>query len=95
MLHSMDTSSTVSVDLGDMRERVEALVASGAYTSVGDVLRAGLHALNREEAARNATLRERVQEALDDHRPPIPASQVFAELRAHHQVRLKAASRAG
>lgn len=34
-----------------------------------------------------------VQEALDDPRPPIPAEEVFARLRAHHQARLRTAER--
>ena len=50
-------------------------------------------ALNREKAALEAILRQRVQEALDDPRPTIPADQVFADLHAHHAQRMTAAKR--
>jgi len=43
----------------------------------------------------DATLRARVRDALDDPRPPIPADRVFAELRAHHEARVKAERPAG
>lgn len=89
----MRTSKPITVTLGDFRDRVEARVRSGAYTSTSDVLRAGLRALDREEAAIYAVLRQRVQEALDDRRAPIPAEDVFAKLRAHHADRAKAARR--
>jgi antitoxin ParD1/3/4 len=71
----------------------EARVQSGAYASVSEVIRAGLRALDREEAALDEVLREKVREALDDPRPSIPADQVFAELRAHHAGRHKASKR--
>lgn len=89
----MRTSKPISVTLGELQERVEARVRSGAYSSASDVLRAGLRALDREEAAIDAVLRRKVQEALDDPRAAIPADQVFAELRAHHTERMKAAKR--
>ena len=89
----MRTSKPISVTLGDLQERVEARVRSGSYASASDVLRAGLRALDREEAAIDAVLRQMVQEALDDPRAAIPADQVFAELRAHHADRMKAAKR--
>ena len=89
----MRTTKPITITLGEMQERVDARVRSGAYVSVGDVLRAGLRALEREEAAIDAVLRRKVQEALDDPRATIPADQVFAELRAHHADRGKAAER--
>ena len=89
----MRTSRPVTVTLGEMQERVDARVQSGAYASVSEVVRAGLRALDREEEAIDAVLRRRVQEALDDPSPSIPADQVFAELRAHHAERVKAARR--
>ncbi len=72
---------------------MEARVRSGAYASVSEVVRAGLRALDREEAALDAVLRQRVQEALNDPNPPIPADRVFEELRAYHAERLKNAGR--
>lgn len=89
----MRTNKPVTVTLGEMQERVDARVQSGNYASVSEVVRAGLRALEREEAAIDAVLRQKVQEALDDPRPAIPADQVFAELRAHRDDRVKAAKR--
>lgn len=34
-----------------------------------------------------------IQESLDDPRPSIPAEEVFAELRARHEARLKLEAR--
>ncbi|MCJ2088730.1 type II toxin-antitoxin system ParD family antitoxin [Methylobacterium sp. E-005] len=87
----MRASKPITVTLGDLQERVDARIQSGGYASVSEVIRAGLRALDREEAALDAVLRQRVQEALDDPRPTIPAEQVFADLRAHHAERVKAA----
>lgn len=86
----MRTSKPVTVTLGEMQQQVDARVRSGAYASVSEVVRAGLRALEREEAVIDAVLRERVREALDDPSPAIPADQVFAELRARHDARVKA-----
>ena len=89
----MRASKPVTVTLGELQEGVDARVRSGRYASVSEVLRAGLRALDREEAALDAVLRQKVQEALDDPRPAIPADEVFAKLRAHHAKRMKAAKR--
>ncbi|BAQ45767.1 putative addiction module antidote protein,CopG/Arc/MetJ family [Methylobacterium aquaticum] len=90
---SVRRSKPVTVTLGEMQEKVEARVRSGAYTSVSEVVRAGLRALDREEAALDAMLRQKVQEALNDPSPPIPADRVFEELRAYHAERLKTVGR--
>lgn len=82
----MRTSKPITVTLGELQERVEARVKSGAYASAS-----GLRALDHEEAAIDAVLREKVRAALDDPRAAIPADEVFAELRAHHATRMKAA----
>jgi antitoxin ParD1/3/4 len=80
--------------LGELQERVEERVTSGAYGSASEVLRAAIRALDREEAALTAWLRREVEEALADPRPPIPANEVFKQLRAHHARRVKAARNA-
>ena len=86
----MRSSKPVTVTLGEMQERVEARVRSGSYASVSEVVRAGLRALAREEAAVETVLRQKVQEALDDSGPTLPADQVFAELRARRAKPAKA-----
>ncbi|MBX9907747.1 MAG: type II toxin-antitoxin system ParD family antitoxin [Beijerinckiaceae bacterium] len=77
-----DPNTTMTVTLGDLAEKVEERVRSGEYDSASEVVRAGLEALEREERAFNAVLKAKVEEALADPRPWIPADQVFARLRA-------------
>jgi antitoxin ParD1/3/4 len=84
------TSPPITITLGELRERVEARVKSGAYASVSEVMRAAVRALDREEAAVTEWLRERVEEAFADPRPDIPAREVFQHLRERHAARLKA-----
>jgi antitoxin ParD1/3/4 len=83
------TSRPISVTLGDLQERVEARVKSGAYSSASEVMRAALRALDREEAALDELLRQRVEEAFADPHPNIPASDVFKRLRKYHAERAK------
>lgn len=85
------TSRPITVTLGELQERVEARVKSGAYASASEVVRAAVRALDREEVALNEWLRERVDEAFADPRPNVPASAVFQRLRAHHARQVKAA----
>jgi antitoxin ParD1/3/4 len=84
------TSKPVTVTLGEMQDRVFERVESGEYPSVSEVLRAGVRALDRQDAALNDWMRAKIEEALADPRPSIPASEVFKELRARHEARLKA-----
>ena len=84
------TSRPVTVTLGELQEHVQARVRSGAYASTSEVLRAAVRALDREEAAVNAWLRQRVDESLADPRPNIPAQTVFKRLRAYHAGHVKA-----
>ena len=77
-----DPNTTLTVTLGDLAEKVEERVRSGEYDSPSEVVRAGLEALEREERAFDAELKAKVEEAMADPRPSIPADQVFARLRA-------------
>jgi antitoxin ParD1/3/4 len=83
------TSRPVTVTLGDLQERVEARVKSGAYASTSEVLRAAVRALDREDAAIGDWLRQRVDESLSDPRPSAPARQVFKRLRERHARQAK------
>jgi antitoxin ParD1/3/4 len=87
------TSRPITVTLGELEPQVAARVKSGRYASASEVLRAAVRALDREEAAVNDWLRQRVDEALADPRPSVPARAVFKRLRAHHARQVKADAR--
>lgn len=78
------TQNTVVVDLGPLRQSVEDRVKAGSYASADEVIRAGLLALEREEAGTDAWLIQLAKESLADPRPSVPAAQVFRELRAKY-----------
>lgn len=78
------SSRPITVTLGELQEKVEARVKSGAYASTSEVLRAAVRALEREEGAIVEWLRQRVDEAFADPRPNIPASEVFKRLRERY-----------
>ncbi|HEX8654425.1 MAG TPA: type II toxin-antitoxin system ParD family antitoxin [Allosphingosinicella sp.] len=79
----------ISVTLGPLAAAAEARVRQGRYASVSEVVRAGLRALEREEAEFDAILKRKVEEAMADPRPDLTLEQVRADLEAHHQARLK------
>ena len=87
------SSRPITVTLGALQEHVEARVKSGAYASASEVLRAAVRALDREEAALNDWLRQRVDEAFADPRPSRPAREVFERLRDHHARQITAKPR--
>ncbi len=83
------SAKPVTVTLGPCDGIARDRVESGRYASLSEVVRAGLRALEREEAALDAIIKARVEEALADPAPPIPQANVFAALRAHHAERGK------
>jgi antitoxin ParD1/3/4 len=89
------TSKPVTVTLGELQDRVYERVDNGSYASVSEVLRAGLRALDREEAALNDWMRARIEESLADPRPDIPIAEAFADLRAHHEARMRSEGEEG
>jgi antitoxin ParD1/3/4 len=99
----------VSVTLGPLGARAEARVRDGQYASMSEVVRAGLRALEREEAildrlfppideddpAWQAKVKRAIAESLADPRPSIPADEAFAQLDAHiAEYKAKKAKRA-
>jgi antitoxin ParD1/3/4 len=79
----------ISVTLGALGKFAEDRVQSGYYTSVSEVVRAGLRALEREEAEFEAILKRKVEEAMADPRPSLSFEEVEAAMAAHHEARLK------
>jgi antitoxin ParD1/3/4 len=78
-------SSPLTITLPEGQKAfVEERVRVGRFASASEVVRAGLRALEREEAHLDEWMRQKVDEALDDPRPDIPADEVFAELRARN-----------
>ena len=77
----------IHVDLGDMADHARQHLASGEYASMDEVIQDAVRALDRERAAFDEMLRRKVQEALDDPRPPIPIDEAFAELRRRAAAR--------
>lgn len=73
---------------------IDAQVASGAFASASEVVRAGLRALQERDAAVEHWLRTEVVSAYDEMKAHpergIAAATVFAELRARHVAKLKA-----
>lgn len=86
----MRTSKPITVTLGKQQAFLDRQLESGEFESASEVVRAGLRALEREERARNEVWRRLIQESLDDPRPDIPGEEVFAELEALHDERVKA-----
>ena len=78
--------NTLVIDLGPLRQSVEDRVQSGSYTSADEVVRAGLLALEREEASRDEWLTKLAKDALADPRPSVPAAEVFREVRAKYGI---------
>lgn len=88
----MRTSKPISVTLGPQQASLDRRLQSGRYATASEVMRDALRALDRQDQALDELLRAKVQSALDDPRPSLPAEDVFAELRAQH-ARLKASRR--
>jgi antitoxin ParD1/3/4 len=72
---------------------IDAQVASGAFASGSEVVRAGLRALQERDAVVERWLREEVAATYDamqaDPARALPAKAVFDEIRARHAARLK------
>ena len=81
----------VSVTLGPLAAAAEERVKQGRYASISEVVRAGLRALEREEAEFDAILKRKVEEALADPRPDIPVEEVEDFLRSLHEQRVRGA----
>ena len=89
----MTNREAMMIELGDLAPRVRERIDSGQYSSASEVIRAGLEALEREEAEFDRYLREKVEESLDDPRPDIPMEDVFERLERKYAELTAAAER--
>ena len=87
----MRSSKSITLTLGKQQQVLDAMVDSGDFESHSEAVRAAVRALEREREAINAVWRAKIQEALADPRPPIPADEFFARMRAYHEHSVKAA----
>jgi antitoxin ParD1/3/4 len=90
---TMRSSRTHSVTLGPLEESLQRRLRSGDYDNASEVLRTALRALDREEAALDEILREKVRASMANKKPSIPAEDVFKGLEARHSRKVKAARR--
>ncbi len=74
-------AKAISVTLGEMSTHAERHLASGRYASMSEVMRAGLRALDREEAVLDTLVKARVEEALADSRPALALKDAFEQIR--------------
>ncbi len=79
----------ISVTLGPFAEKVERRVAEGRYASASEVVRDALRALDREEEIFDQILKVKVQEALDDPRPPISLDELDRSIDEWYEAALK------
>ena len=71
----------VTVTLGGMAASAKAHVASGRYASISEVVRAGLRALDREEADLASVLRKRVAKIQAFPEAVVPIEAAFSDAR--------------
>jgi antitoxin ParD1/3/4 len=69
---------------------IDEKVASGAYASGSEVVRAGLRALSERDAAVERWLREEVAPAYDALKTGVPVKGAFDAVRSRHARRTKA-----
>ena len=83
----MNSSKPLTVTLGEQQHSLDARLQSGEYESASEIVQAGLRALDREDAAKNDEMREKIQEALDCDGPDFSADDVFDEIERTHTER--------
>jgi antitoxin ParD1/3/4 len=86
-----------NVHLGPHFEQfVQQQIDGGRFQNVSEVVRAGLRLLEDSEAVaaeRRAAIRAELATRASDGAPRIPAEEVFASLRIHHEAATEADER--
>lgn len=80
----MRSSKPITVTLGKQQSSLDRRLERGEYSSASEVMRAALRALDREEEALTALYRVKIQEALADPRPDMPADEAFDRIERLH-----------
>lgn len=80
-------SKAVTVTLGNMAERAQAHITKGKYSTMSEVVREGLRALDREEAMLDAIYKAKIEEAIADPRPRISLEEAFARVEEAARLR--------
>jgi antitoxin ParD1/3/4 len=74
-------ADAITVTLGEMGNRARQFIAEGRYATMSEVVRAGLRALEREEAVLTAYYDALLAEALADLRPGIPFDEAIKRIK--------------
>jgi antitoxin ParD1/3/4 len=95
----MDQTEKLSITVtAQQAEAIRQHVASGAYASASEVVRAGLRALDREREEyerRIESIRAKVEASINDPRPHLTGEEVRERLRLHHEETVKARRKNG
>jgi len=84
------TGSPLTLTLGDLKERVETRVRSGAMHRRAKFCTLQCARWDLEDEALRNALRDEIERSLNDPRPSVPAEKVFARLRQRHAHRAAA-----
>jgi antitoxin ParD1/3/4 len=86
----MSNAEKISVTITPkMNRMIQKRVKAGDFASSSELIREALRVWElreQEHQERLAVIRARIDEAMDDPRPSVPAAEVFERLRARHEV---------
>ena len=90
----MSTAEKISITVTPAMKRVlEDRVASGQFASASELMREAFRTWQQQQneyEERMVSIRTRIQKSMDDPRRSIPARDVFARLKKHHEQNLNA-----